>query len=134
MMHAKPILSAMTLLSAVALVGCGPSGWESSFEAGLSRAANERRPALVMFSSIASPDCGAMDDEVFSDPEVQNVLRSFVPVRLDYFINGKLAKELGVQTIPTFVVFRPDRSVAGVREGRMDARNFTIFLIKYRYY
>lgn len=127
-------LLAAVLLGTACLTGCGPVGWERSFEAGLSKAANERRPALVMFSSAVSPDCMRMDREVFEDPEVQNVLRSFVPVRVDFLLNSKLAKELNVQSVPTFVIFRPDRSVAAVREGKMDARSFTIFLIKYRYY
>lgn len=125
---------AIAILLAVAAVGCGPAGWETNFEAGLSRAASERRPALVMFSSAMSPDCMEMDEEVFSDPQVRNVLNSFVRVRIDYLIHNKLAKELNIRTVPTFVIFRPDRSVAGVREGKMDARSFSFFLIKYRFY
>ena len=121
-------------LLAVAAAGCGAAGWESNLEAGLSRAASERRPALVMFSSAVSPDCMQMDEEVFSDPQVQNVLNSYVRVRIDYLIHHKLAKELNVRSVPTFVIFRPDRSVAGVREGKMDARSFSFFLIKHRYY
>jgi len=127
-----PLIVAMLL--AAGLAGCGPVGWENSLEAGLSKAAVERRPALVMFSSMVSPDCISMDKEVFPDPSVQSALRSFVPVRIDYVIHRKLAKELNVQTLPTFVVFRPDRSVAAVQEGKMDARSFSVFLIKYRYY
>jgi thioredoxin-related protein len=134
MINTKRMICAVLLLSVACLTGCGPVHWESSLEAGLSKAANERRPALVMFGSVASPDCMEMDRDVFEDPDVQKVLKLFVPVRLEYVLHGKLAKELGVQTVPTFVVYRPDRTVAGVHEGKMDVHNFTIFLIKYRYY
>jgi len=134
MITTKRMIRAVLLSAVACLVGCGPVRWESSLDAGLSKAANERRPALVMFSSVASPDCMEMDRDVFEDPDVQKVLQSFVPVRLEYVLHGKLAKELGVQTVPTFVVYRPDRTVAGVHEGRMDVRSFTVFLIKYRYY
>ncbi len=134
MINTRRVVGAVLLSSVGCVAGCGPVRWESSLEPGLSRAANERRPALVMFSSVASPDCIEMDRDVFEDPDVQDVLKSFVPVRLEYVLHGKLAKELGIQTIPTFVVYRPDRTVAGVHEGKMNARNFTIFLIKYRFY
>lgn len=128
------ILLAAAIPLVVAAAGCGPAGWENNFEAGLSRAASERRPALVMFSSAVSPDCAQMDEEVFPDPQVRSVLGSFVRVRIDYLIHNKLARELNVRSVPTFVVFRPDRSVAGVQEGKMDARSFSFFLIRYRYY
>ena len=122
------------MLLGVGLAGCGSVNWGTNLEAGLSKAAVERRPALVMFSSMVSPDCISMDKEVFPDPSVQKALRSYVLVRIDYVLHRKLAKELNVQTVPTFVVFRPDRTVAGIQEGKMDARSFSVFLIKYRYY
>jgi hypothetical protein len=128
------IVTLAVLFSTVCLAGCGPVQWEGNFEAGLSRAASEGRPAVVMFSSAFSPDCGEMDKDVFSDPEVEKVLDVYVPIRLEFVLHAKLAKELNVQTVPSFVVFRPDRSVAGVREGKMDVRSFTMFLIKSRYY
>jgi thioredoxin-related protein len=119
---------------AVALVGCGPTRWEMTLERGLTRAAKEQRPALVMFASAMSADCIAMDRDVFPDPQVQKAMETFVPVRLDFLMNRKLAEQLGVTTVPTFLVFRPDRSVAGMAEGKMDVARFGVFLIKYRYY
>jgi thioredoxin-related protein len=118
----------------LALTGCGQVRWEMSLEKGLKRAASEQRPALVMFASAMSLDCMAMDRDVFPDPQVQKALQPFVPVRLDFLINRKLAKDLGVTAVPTFIIFRPDRSVAGTREGKMDVAAFGVFLIKYRYY
>ncbi len=124
----------VAVLLTAGLAGCAPVGWGTSLEAGLSKAATERRPALVMFSSMVSPDCISMDRDVFPDPSVQNALRSFVLVRIDYVLHRKLASELNVQTVPTFVIFRPDRTVAGIQEGKMDAASFSVFLIRYRYY
>jgi thiol:disulfide interchange protein len=116
------------------VAGCGSVRWERSLDAGLKRAANEQRPALVMFSSTFSRDCFEMDQNVFTDPQVEQTMAGFVPVRLDLVMNRKLAEELGVRSAPSFVVFRPDRSVAGFQEGKLDAARFGIFLIKYRYY
>ncbi len=114
--------------------GCGPIRWERTLEAGLKRAAAEQRPALIMFASAVSMDCREMDQKVFSDPQVQKTMETFVPVRLDFVWDRKLAEDLGVRSVPSFVVFRPDRSVAGFHEGKMDAAKFGTFLVKYRYY
>jgi hypothetical protein len=116
------------------LTGCGSIRWERNLEAGLKRAANEQRPALVMFSSALSQDCFEMDRDVFTDPQIEKTMGGFVPIRLDVVMNRKLSDELGVRTSPSFVVFRPDRSVAGFHEGKMDVARFGVFLIKYRYY
>ena len=115
-------------------VGCSPVSWEHSFKSGLARAAEEQRPALVMFDALFNRDCGEMDREVFSDPEVRAKLEGFVRIRLNYSLNRKLADQFGVEVLPTFYVLRCDGSMAGSQAGKMDVDKFNFFLIKYRYY
>lgn len=127
----------LALLLAAMIVGCA-SGcssiqWERSFEAGLKRAATQRRRALVQFYSAVDGDCMEMDRKVFSDSDVQDLMHNFVAIRLDSVLNRKLTEQFNVQTVPTFFVIRPDGQVAGSTSGVMDTEKFRIFLIKYSY-
>lgn len=109
-------------------------GWETDFERGIQRANQTRRPALVHFYSPLDEACREMENEVFSNQDIQAKLEQYVKVRLDYGWNEELAKELGVFNVPAFLVFRPDGSLAAFRVGKMNTDQFNVFLIKYRYY
>ena len=113
--------------------GCSPIRWEHSYETGLKRAARQRRRALVQFYSTVNADCLEMDRKVFSDPDVQELMHNFIAIRLDSVLNKQLAQQFNVQTVPTFIIIRPDRQIAGSTSGAMDAEKFRIFLIKYSY-
>ena len=116
------------------VAGCGFVPWEYNFELGLQKAARRQQPALVQFYSGLNRDCLEMDRKVFTDPDVRENLKDYVPVRLDYHLNRELADQLGVEALPAFFVFRRDTSIAGSYVGKMDAGKFNFFLIKYRYY
>jgi len=136
-MQVKRKLLGLTVLLAILSValgsGCSSIHWERSYEAGLERAARQRRRALVQFYSAVDPDCLEMDRKVFSDPDVQDLMHNFIAIRLDSVLNRQLATYFNVQTIPTFFIIRPDRQIAGSESGAMDAEKFRIFLIKYSY-
>ncbi len=125
--------SALLGVLLMALTGCGPIAWETDLEAGLVRAGQEGRRALVQFHTLANPDCQAMEDEVFSDPDVQDLMARFVPIRLDLVWSQQVARQFNVEAVPTFLVIRPDRQLAGSYTGRMDAEKFLLFLIRYSY-
>jgi len=123
----------LATLSVALGAGCSPIQWERSYDAGLKRAARQRRRALVQFYSAVNSDCLEMDRKVFSDPDVQELMHHFVAIRVDSVLNKKLTKQFNVQTVPTFFVIRPDRQIAASTSGKMDAEKFRIFLIKYTY-
>jgi len=136
MRHNHKLLWPILLLAGLSVAfesGCGSIQWEHSYESGLKRAASQRRRALLQFYSAVDSDCLEMDREVFTNPDVQDMMKNFVAIRLDSVLNRKLAEQLNVQTIPTFVIIRPDRQIAGSASGGMDAEKFRIFLIKYSY-
>ena len=99
----------------------------------MGKAAQQRRRALVWFYAAANKDCRAMSKDVFEDADVQQVMKEFVAIRLDTLLNRKLTHQFNVQVVPTFVVMRPDWSVAGSYAGKMDKETFRYFLIKNRY-
>ncbi|GMV97912.1 MAG: thioredoxin family protein [Phycisphaerae bacterium] len=117
---------------AVCAAGCSPIQWETSAARGLELAAQTRSRALIEFVSTFDRAAARMDEEVFADKNVQTLMREFVPIRLNVALNRKMVEQYGIRGTPTFVVLRPDQSVAGIFEGTMTAEQFRIFLIKHR--
>lgn len=118
----------------VSATGCSTIVWEPGLQAGLQKAARTGKPALVQFHAMFDSECMEMDADVFSDPDVEETMRDYVPIRLDYGWKRDLADRLGVEVLPTFFIFRADGSLAGSHAGKMNAVNFRTFLMKYRYY
>ena len=119
------------LAGAVSLTaGCSGVNWRRSLDSAMTEAAESRKRVLVEFHHALNDDCRKMDREVFTDPEVEDLLdRHFVPVRLDSVVHRERARQLGVQVYPTFFVLRPDGTVAGSRAGRLDTDRLRAFLI-----
>ncbi|MHC4441355.1 MAG: thioredoxin family protein [Planctomycetota bacterium] len=115
------------------LAGCSTIQWEHDYKKGVRRAAQLRKRVLVQFHSNVNPDCIEMDRKVFTDPEVQKLMGEYVAVRLDYLLNKKLADDLDVQIVPTFLVLRHDGAIVGSHVGKMNETKFKYFLIKQRY-
>lgn len=112
------------------LAGCGDIAWERDHQAGLRRAVQSRKRALIEFTAGFDEGASKMDGEVFTNPDVQDLMKQFVPIRLDANMNRSLAEQFGIQKTPAFVVIRPDMSVADVYQGTMEADKFRLFLIK----
>jgi thioredoxin-like negative regulator of GroEL len=122
-------LIGMVLLSAA---GCSSVKWESNMEKGLKRALATNNRALVMFYSPLSSESQGME-EVFEDPEVQQVMGNFMLIRQDVNLHRERADEFGVSVTPTFIIMRPARNgmrVVDQRAGTMDTNTFRLFLIK----
>ena len=110
--------------------GCAWVHWEFDHQAGLRKAVKNRQRALILFTRGFDTGANQMDREVFSDPDVQHLMRYFVPIRVDAGLNPRLVEQFGVKGTPAFVVVRPDLTVAAVQEGKMTAEQFRHFLIK----
>jgi len=127
----------LTLVSWAALLGTGCAdgmlSWERDYGKGMLRARQQGRRALVQFYTALDKECIDMDLEVFSDKDVKTALQDFVLIRLDGVVNKDLAQRFNVQTVPTFYMIRSDGRTVATHAGKMDAREFSFFLIKYRY-
>ncbi len=130
---ARVLIGGMVLTACGLIVGCGSIRWETSYDQGMREAMQKRQRVLLQFASSMNADCREMDADVFPDPEVERLMRSFVPVRLDTVLDRELAKHLGVREVPAFYVIRTDGQVVGSHIGKLDAEKFRAFLIKYRF-
>lgn len=123
------------LVTAVLLSGAGCSHipWQYNYDWGMQSAVKERRRAVVVFTTGSNPESRDLDWKVFSDARVKEMLREFIPVRQDFFVNGAEAKELNVTEVPTAVVVRPDGTIAGSQSGAFTPESFRMFLIRNRF-
>jgi len=115
------------------LAGCGTIHWEHDYKQAVMRAAQMKKRVLLQFHTAVNTDCMEMERKVFTDPEVQKLLGEYVAVRLDYLLNKRLADDLDVQIVPTFLILRHDGAIVGHHVGKMDQIQFKYFLIKHRY-
>lgn len=128
----RTTLLILCLISVPTLFGCSSVNWEHDYQNGLAKASQLRRRALVQVHSNISPECREME-EVFSDPDVQQLMQNFVPIRLDTVMHRGIVEQLGIQAVPTFLIIRPDLTVAGSHAGALSAEKFRIFLIRHTY-
>jgi len=113
--------------------GCSIVPWKYDYDSAIKTAVEQRRRLLVVFTAGTSADAHEMDWKVFTDAKVVEMMREFVPLRQDLYLNRSRAEELGVQTVPAFVVIRPDGTIAGTQTGKLTPEALRLFLIKYRF-
>lgn len=128
--HRGGLCLGLACLLVASAAGCGGINWERDYQAGIQKAARNRKRALIEFTTMFGEGVSQMDSEVFSDPDVQEMMQKFVPIRLDIGLNRRLAERFGVQKTPAFVIVRPDMTVAGMHQGTLKADEFRHFLIK----
>ncbi|HOA75387.1 MAG TPA: thioredoxin family protein [Phycisphaerae bacterium] len=126
-------LGLIALASLTLLTGCQAVPWNYSYDLAMQSAARQRKRVVVLFATASSPECREMDWTVFTDAKVREMMREFVPVRQDFFVNRPEADKLGVTQVPTLVVLRPDGTVAGTHVGKLSPEDLRFFLIKNRF-
>jgi hypothetical protein len=113
--------------------GCSTVEWELGYDMAMRSAAARGRRVVVVFTTGTNADARELDWKVFGDPRVKEMMREFVAVRQDYFLNRPEAEKLGVSQVPTIVVVRPDGSIAGSQGGKFTPESLRLFLIKNRF-
>lgn len=103
----------------------GPLTWESTYDAALSKAKATGKNVFIDFTGIYCTNCRDIEENVFTQPEVEKELGKFVLARLftDHQdspadeANQKLQISLSqVKTLPVYVVVSPDGKVLKVHQ------------------
>ena len=100
----------------------------------MEEAAGLRRRAVLMFVSPWDVNCRAVDQDVFADEDVCNLMREFVAIRLDAHLNQALMQSCRVDALPGFVIIRPDGQIVATKTGALDASQFRMFLLTNLYH
>ena len=88
--------------------------WEDDMVAAEAEARRQNKPIFIDFGATWCGPCQHMQNEVFYDPKVANVLSRFICVHVDVDKDQNDAQAFGVQGIPRIIVQTPER------ETRMD--------------
>ncbi|MBI1799589.1 MAG: thioredoxin family protein [Candidatus Eisenbacteria bacterium] len=136
---AGAVLPALLLLS-VRPAGAAEPGW-MSWDEGLRRAAETRRPVLVDVTTEWCGWCKRMDRDVYARPEVRDYLaQHFVRVKLDAesassatyggkpYTGRTLAMRFGVSGYPTTIFLRPGGEHLVNVPGYVPAEQFLMLL------
>jgi thiol:disulfide interchange protein DsbD len=82
--------------------------WISSETEGFRLAQIEQKPVLIDFFADWCAACRELDEKTWSDPSIQNELKRFVPIKLDFSKENESIKEIyqkyNVQGLPTVVL------------------------------
>ncbi len=96
-----------------------------TFDEALVRARAERK---LVFVDVAADWCGwctRMDEDVFSNAQVQRALLEYIPIKVDADRGGrKVAVRYRVTGLPAFLVVNGDGEVVGRFDGYMSADAF----------
>ena len=96
-----------------------------SFDEALVRARAEKKLVFVDVTADWCGWCTRMDEDVFSNPRVQQALLEYVPIKMDADRGGrKTAVRYRVTGLPAFLVVNGDGEVVGRFDGYMSADAF----------
>jgi hypothetical protein len=125
------VLAGLILLSLAGLVsGCANQlFWRPDLGGAMNLAAREDRFVVVSYWSDFNDDCIRMDQTVFRSPQVLEIMKGTVPVRLIAGFNNEWARQVGVSRPPAFVVYGPEGQLLRRHEGYLDEASFRGFIV-----
>lgn len=99
--------------------------WFNDLDAAHRVSLQENRPMLLVISADWCRHCRKLSSNTLTDPElVDHVNASFVPVQLDLDRNKRIAKVLGVRSIPCSIVLSPRADLLGRIAGHAEPAKY----------
>ncbi|MEX0715318.1 MAG: DUF255 domain-containing protein [Planctomycetaceae bacterium] len=103
--------------------------WLGDLEAAHRLALEMNRPLLITFGAKWCTFCKKMDANTFADPAVVRAVNgSYVPVRLDFDAEPRVARVLEVRSIPCTIVLSPQADLLARVDGYVDPQRYAAAL------
>ena len=93
--------------------------WRIDLAAATTESRQTGKPILVDFSATWCGPCQEMRRTTWSDPRVEEALRSYIPVQIDLDANHDLAERFGVAAIPHLAIVNTDGRILASQEGAL---------------
>ena len=119
--------AATVAITDAAAPAAAPAGirWRADLKTAHAEAARDGKPLLILFGAEWCVYCHKQTDETLADPTlVARVNDRFVPVRLDFDADAKLAELLEVKTLPQAVILSPKADLLGRAAGFHNVEQF----------
>jgi thiol-disulfide isomerase/thioredoxin len=105
--------------------------WMTSFEDAQKIAIATNKFILVDFWATWCGPCKRMDSESWSDPEVQTLMNSFVPLKIDIDIEKNISRKYSVRGIPYVFIMDPNGEIVFQQMSYMRKSEVIILLKKF---
>jgi len=102
--------------------------WLDDLAVGQAVAYEKKLPVLLNFTGAGCVFCMRMDREVFIEPAVEEAIKAFVPVQIDWNNERELAMRYGVTGIPAYLVLNAEGEPVLASSGFQSPEAFTAFL------
>jgi len=100
--------------------------WADSFDKAVAQSKAENKPLMIEFFVTYQQWCKMLDEKTLADPQIVDLSRQFVCVRVDGKDQAELAKKYGVKGYPATVFLNPQGEVVQRVIGFVPARPFEL--------
>lgn len=107
--------------------------WMRSFEEAQKLAVATNKLILVDFWATWCGPCLRMDADAWSKPEVKELIKNFIPLKIDIDDEKKFSLRYGIRSIPDVFIMDPNGEVIYHKKSYMDKSQVVKFLKKYSY-
>lgn len=81
--------------------------WKDDYNQALNISKSQSKPVLIYFFSAKARACYQMNTQTFPDKDVQNLMKDFIPVRVDVSMDAQTPKKYSILKVPTVLLLEP---------------------------
>lgn len=101
-------LIAVTVVSRVNDPGEERIPWRTSLVDARAESQAQDKPVLLYFTADWCGPCQTMRRTTWSNPDVEQAMQDFVPVKIDIDDQPAIAQQYGIRSVPTYAVLNGD--------------------------
>jgi serine/threonine protein kinase/thioredoxin-related protein/uncharacterized protein HemY len=78
--------------------------WSEDYDLSLEKAILEKKPMVIDFYTTWCGWCKVLEEKTYPDPDVQEALKMYIPVKINAEIKGDLRRKYKVNAFPTLII------------------------------